>query len=797
MFIMFKGKLFLKSVIACGLAIAMLISMALPVFADDVAVDDIAVVKEPALEEPAESPDPAPDAPVNTPAAPAIPAVVDILRRKPVEVDSADMENQMKKALATAKTYIEIDEKIYTDFSYNVYESDGKTNWSFNWNSSDNNSYIYISVVDEKLTSYNKYKYSVDGTVFAFAKVTKAEAESKAAEFLKKIQSKDADKFKIQSSSIYYSSDSYNISLVEYKGDYLNSAGNSVSIGIDKLTGEVTSYYNNNYYGLENKEFVYQDSSKIITSEKAVKAYIEKIGLDLVYSHYYDYSTKTSNVFPVYRPKYYGNQYISAVTGEVIDISNSSNSIIAYGYGSSALLRLQSLSYDKAAGVYMAEDSSSAVSYSDVEVSELEKIKNYITREKALEISLDIFKLSAEDMKNYTQYASLSKGYINQNQYVWNINFYSEDTSRYYGGYYNISIDARNGNVISYSRYNYAAPVTRPVGVEETEEDVAKGYKYTYEEAKKIALAEINKLSSYSIDNFELVEYSNSIPKEKASSYNFTWYRKVNGYLFDSNYITVSIDNTTGEINAYNIAWYEDIAFPEIKKDNILSQAEAFAKILEYAEFIPVYAETEYNEEKNISKLSLVYMLDVYSITIDPFTGDYLNYMGKADSSELEPDYDDVVGHWSEKVVTTLVDNGIYVWGGKFEPEKAITTSEFITFIQFFTNINYRYYTSYEKLQKYITDDNNKASDEKSNATLTRQEAAKIICELLGYDRLMNKPEYLLYPFKGGNVNEEYKGYITLCHMLGIIEGSGGTYNATEILTRAEAAQLLYNLLTK
>ena len=769
---MFKSKKFIKSVLACGLTAAMMLSTAVLISADfEVTSDDIEPTRNyersisPAIE----------------PTAPALYRT----DRQPME---ADMEEQMKAALDTAKAHINIDEKIFTEFSFDVYDSNGKSNWNFTWSSSDYTSYIYITVLDDKVVSYNKYNYNESASGdFAFAKITKAEAEEKAIAFLKKILGNEADKFKVQSNTIYYNSDSYNIWFAEYYNGYRNTVGSTPSVNVDKLTGEITNYSNYNYF---DREFEYQDSSKIITPEQAAKAYVEKISLSLSYVHYYDYSTRKLNVFAVYRPQYNWDKYISAVTGDLIDVRDMD---LYRGVAAPQLAGGRAYN-DRGDVAVVAEISvSPAPSYTSAELSELERIRDYITREKALETALEILGLSREDIENYTQQTTLNKDHINQNQYLWYINLYSENNRR--TGSYSVVIDARNGNVISYSRYSYVVPIVT-LDANEPEKDMSERYKYTYEEAKKIALDEINKLSANSLENFEFVE--STVPTEKQDYYRFVWNRTVNGYIFDANNISIQIDNTEGEITYYYSIWYEDIEFPEIGKD-IISQSEAFAKMIEHTEYTPAYIETSYDEEKNVSTMSLVYMLDNYWIMIDPSTGDYLNWRGNPDTSLLEPDYDDVKGHWSEKIVMTLFDNGIYVWGGKFEPDRAITAKEFIDLMQIYTNINHRYYYIItditDKLYSYINDDNNELSEEKSDAVITKQDAAKIICELLGFDKLMKKPEYLLYPFED-DADEEYKGYITICYMLGIIEGSDGKYDAALILTRAEAAQMLYNLLT-
>ena len=787
---MFKRKLSLKSILAFGLAIAMIISTALavPVFADNEIVfltpkeDDEIIFLTPKEDETVflmlEDNE--------------ITGTIDkeTMAEIILELEKYDMEREMRKALDIAKTHIEIDEEIYVNFSYEAYDSRGITNWQFTWNSADYNKYISISVANELIISYSIYDYSVGSSDFAFAKLTKAEAEEKAFAFLKKILGSDADKLKVYSNSLYYNLNSYDISFAEYKDGYRNHSVAAPTVGVDKLTGEIISYWYYKYSSGEEKNYVYQDAEKIISVKDAAKAYVEKIGLDLVYLHYFDYSTKKSNIFPVYKPKS-NNKYISAVTGEVIDTSVLDSVYSREQSARAAGMDMGGMYYND--GQVESLGSTASPSYSQAELTELEKIRDYITRDKAIEIFLEALGLSKDELKDYSQNVSLNKNYVNQNQYLWDISFYPDNmdrrSSKFYGYYY-ASIDARDGSIISYSRSSYYTPLR--YDEPETEE-----YKYTYDEAKKIVLDEIKKLSPISLEEFEFVENDN-ISSEKESAYSFTWYRKANGILFESNGISISFDNLTGEISYYRSNWYEDVEFPELT--GIIPKAKAFDKMIEYSDYTPVFVETGYDEEKNIYTLSLVYMLGSTWVTIDPYTGDYLNYMGKPDTTQQEPDYDDVKGHWSEKVVTTLTDNGIYVWGGKFEPDKAITTREFLDYLQFYSNIDYRYYISRDKLYSYIykPGGNSEISDDKANATVTKQEAAKIICELLGFDRLLKKPEYLIYPFGDDEADEEYKGYITLCYMLDIIQGTkSGNYSALDTLTRAEAAQMLYNLLTK
>ena len=78
---------------------------------------------------------------------------------------------------------------------------------------------------------------------------------------------------------------------------------------------------------------------------------------------------------------------------------------------------------------------------------------------------------------------------------------------------------------------------------------------------------------------------------------------------------------------------------------------------------------------------------------------------------------------------------------------------------------------------------------------VTRQEAARIIVEYLGYGQLARQSRWFVYPFND-NVAEEYRGFITTCYMLGIVGGDeNGGFNANANVTRGQAAAMLHNLI--
>ena len=129
------------------------------------------------------------------------------------------------------------------------------------------------------------------------------------------------------------------------------------------------------------------------------------------------------------------------------------------------------------------------------------------------------------------------------------------------------------------------------------------------------------------------------------------------------------------------------------------------------------------------------------------------------------------------------------MWGGAFEPNRVMTELEFL---QYMMLVEGGWMARAEPqaffAQRGITVE---ASPDRS---VTRQEAARIIVEFLGYGVLGEQPQFFVYPFRD-NVAEQYRGFITICYMLGIVTGDNGRFNPTDNVTRGHAAVMLHNLI--
>ena len=731
--------------------------------------------------------------------------------------NDANLEEGLREALVAVKKYFEIDENIFTVFSWYHSPGDGQINpdsWHLTWNSSDWSANINAQITSGGiLLNYHKSQWTSESNLrnIRLAAISKSRARRIAEDFLKKVLGSEAENFRLAEQSLGFPSDRHRLSyvLTHNRFDYPNY---TVMVETDKLTGEIVGYYRGGhqfFFDLSQNHFEYQDSSKTISRREALASYLDKIGLDLVYTSYFDWQTRELKVQPVYRLNNNYNEFISAADGSLVTIDFNIQPLTMDVAGVSTAEQRAAMSIDDAA--------ESEISFSLAEQAAIDNAGNYITAEKAVEAVIEAFDLDLKDLSDYQVNTHLRADSINQKQYIWNITISRRSSS--VREWYSATVDARNGDILSFSQdYTIFNEVV-------TEADdgtrIVRGYVepeliYTYDEAKDIVLKKINEISPYDLDeNFEFIEgfndrritpLSSRIELEislnadpgKSAYYYFSFIRTVNGIKFENNSINVGFNNMTGVISNYGLTWYEDAQFPAL--DNIITPAKALDSIADFAGYSIIYTSNGMTDGGKIN-VSLIYRF-VNPVNVDPFTGKWIDWrfeeMTKAAVSL--PNYRDLDGHWSKEIVDTLTANDIFVWGGdKFEPDKGITSNELIDYLKFYTN-NFWVFSEIDSSifinpRAFIRGRNENSGAREPDKVITKQEAMKIICEIAGYGEIGSHYDIFAYPFDDAGSDAQYRGYIAIMKALGVIQGDGnGNFNAKSILTRAEAAAIVYNI---
>lgn len=661
------------------------------------------------------------------------------------EEDSKGLE----QAILEAKNIIKVPDK-YSDFTHYSSERetmDGKVRvWSLNWAEKEgNHGFVSVSIGENGvLYEYNKYDGDTDKK--GLAKVSKDTAKTAADEFLSKAVSSYASQMKqVTVDSNNYSNQEYNFVYQKFVNEV---PVNFVTVGIevDKYTGEITSFNQNNP---EIKGMEYPSLDNAITAAEAEKAYIDKLGVNLKYYSSYDYKQKKMNVFAAYSIFDNKSQAIDAKTGEMIKL-----------YSDDKVYRDKQ---DYAVGT--ATQSNMAKMNQELTKEETEAIKNasnFISKEKAESILRNTSDIITSDKK--VKDVTLNKNYIN-NQYVWNISF-----DNAYG-----EVDANSGEVISLHCYDY---------------DNVAGSNVSKENAKNIAEDFLkknapNKFAQTKYKETENIMYKISVVDEgNVASFNYV--RQVNGIEFTSNSLYVQVDKTKGKIIGYNNNWYDNITFPSVSE--AMTKEAAFNKFKELKTFGMQYAMVDK------TKAALVYNFknSEENYIIDPVDGKRLDYNGQAYKENKIPEYTDISGQWCEKMVKELLENGYYIEGDKFNPNTNITQINFLKYLYSPMQNSYNEDEFYDML---IQNGVIKKEEKSPKSFVSNQEAAEYVIRYLGHEQVAIHPEIFINPFKD-NMDEKYKGYAAMCYALNIVKGDrNGNFNGSRSISNGEAAMIIYNLI--
>lgn len=644
-----------------------------------------------------------------------------------------------EQAILNVKSVVSISDD-YKNFSHSSREitdgSDTITVWDLEWESDDDKDGYISAEVDSygNICSYTNYKYNGDS--FGLANVSRENAKVVADDFLKKIIPDYCTDMRLVDG---YNDDSYSDEYTFIYQQYVDDIPVDfirAVIGINKYSEEV-EYYSGVEPGTKKMDYNHDDN--IIDIETAKRMYKENIQSDLSYYSTYDYKLKKNNLFAMY--SFGDNKAIDAKTGETVNIYNSGMDIYS--------------GKDFVGNTEAVSDSGNGLS--EVEKEEVNNVSGLISKEKAQEIinenSEILSKMKIEDI-------ALNKSYIGSN-YIWNIN--------YDGGY--AEVNASTGELLGF--YIYSSSLGGGSSV------------ITADDAKNKAEALLKKLTGNKFNETRLLEDYNG---EDEGQYEFNYIRQINGKDYFSNRLTVSIDKSTGNIVSYNSIWYDNVTLPDVSQ--AITKDDAFNIFNESEHFGLHYIINENNETElvyNFSEADRGYFIDALSGKKIDRWGDEYKY------SDI-PKYSDIQGHWCEKTVNELLDNGYYIPGDKFNPDSNITQ---INFFKYMLSPEIRNYSEDEMYNMLIDRGIIKKEERNALGAVTNKEAAKFITRYLGYEKLAQNSKIFNSVFND-EIDDEYLGYADICYGLGVIKGdSKGCFNENRFVSNAKAASYIYNIVSQ
>lgn len=649
-------------------------------------------------------------------------------------------DEAVEKFLPSVKARAGVSDE-YTDFSSDYSENNGCTYYRFSWSDDDGNSVSVSYNSDNVITSYNRYDgtNSYDSDV-SLPKISLAEAKAAAQAFVDKLNPDKKGEF------VVGDSDGGGALNYDYRFDVeriVNGVpvyGDMGSVRVSREDGSVSDVY------LSYTPAEFADISNKISTDAAKKAYAEKLGTELVYESYRD--DDKIIMFPAYVEKT-PDKYIDALTGEVFEIPE----IDKYGVTNDAAAPMAETKSISGGG-------SADRGLSKVEVAELDKIAGLISKSD-IEARMRANNTLAIPEGIGLQTISLQRDYYDKDSYTYSLMFRGENVTAIVGA------DAKTGEITDFWLYD------RSNKNDETEE--------LGEEERRAAEDKVFEALAGSVKS----EYKYIEDGVNEGTYT----RIVNGVKVLGDTISISVDNS-GRLTYYGRR-YSKAEFPSVS--GAISADEAADKMLDAAGYDVKYL--TYNTEKGYASQP-VYMINDYSPMVNPFTGELVNYRNEPYENETaELVYGDIDGHYAEETIKTLADYGIGFAGGEFKPDEKITQKDFL----YLLSKTFTSYTEYadadgiysEAERRGIIENGERADD----TPLTRETAAIMTVRMMGAEKYAELENIYAVPF---NDVKDNIGYIAILYGMNVIQGDGtGNFNPESIMTRAEAACMIYRYLTR
>ncbi|GHU49399.1 hypothetical protein FACS1894127_2510 [Clostridia bacterium] len=673
--------------------------------------------------------------------------------------ESSDLE----KAILKAKSIIYVSPSL-TAFNFSFHESDGRTVYNLDWHDNDYKNSINAGVTGDYLTYYSRY--SSDEQNGGLGSVSRETGLVAAKAFLAKINPVLAAKMKEIDSGDRNMYGHNFFFILEENGkpvDFVNA-----SVNVSSHTGEIS------YYGWEGlgKQYVYPSDSNIITEKAAMDAYLSNGGIKLEYRSWYDYEKQELQIIPAYTID--GNFGIDANNGKKVLLSY--NSIVPM-YAKTTMAR------DSMAG-------GGEMGLSEVELGEVAKLSNLLTKESAL-AALTKFFPAATGLK--LESSSLSNSREDKDEYFWNL-YLSSGEDKYSAS---ATVNAKSGEVYSWSYYKNKEGIP----------------KISRAEGLKIAKEALQKLSP---SKSAFVKFSESekdvsadvkVPIAPFSAFNYSFTRQVSGIPFNTDYISINVDAVTGDILSYHCNWHTSAKFPELKNIIPLSKAaEIYAGKLGFGLKYGIQEETEnvavvaYRAADSLTAadsvkknpLLLYSLLRADSFSVDPYTGKLITSDGKDYTEKVIPHYRDLGNHWAKDIISILLDNGYYIGGEDFQPNSPISQEAFFRYLyanQFDGLTQDQFYDVLKNYGLLLEGEKN------PQGQLSRYEVAKYVVRYLKEQKLASYPDIFVNPFND-EISDVYKGYAAIVKAFSIMKGDqAGNFNGDKVLSRGEAAVIIYNTL--
>lgn len=714
-------------------------------------------------------------------------------------------EDAIEIAKKTLKSYFdyEIDEKKFKsriEFRED-YGMDREYVWSINWYMYSEEKSINIDVwIDDntgKVMRISKRAYGSSDDEPTIAQITEEEAKVIADNFVKKVNPEEYREVKLEDDDYgkywRYNSTNYHFTYTRQIND-IGFEGNFISVEVDGIKGEVTSY-NKNW----DDDIEFPALEGIIDKEKAEKVIKDSMDMRLSYIAYRDrydyYEEKDDEVKLVYTPRFEKGYMVDAKEGIIID---DSGKVLEEE-------KIKDISDEKKEEILKKAEIIE-------KAKELRKLDKEISPSRANQVIKEyVNELYGEGYKIEELRLIENDNYLENNgKKLWSGSLIKGNESEGYDIGGNIMIDAVTEELISVYRYD---------NFEESLEDNyipaitwEEGYDKAIEAIEKYFPSKIKDIATEARYRKNIQYYNGKEMKEIDYYYNFE--RQINGIYYSEDRISVIVDTKEGKIREIRCHWNDDAKFPEIK--GVITKEDAEEIVFKDYEPELVYAKiNRSNDYKNPNwEIKLVYTLPLgyFGGNIDAFTGKFLDYGGKEITEADNKFKEKVKGHEFEKELSILASQGI-ISLEEFELDKEMTRAEAIRML-----VDAKGYKPYmvdkaedlkfinlaqeDKNYKYLQMAvmygilENKEERFRGEEKLTREELAQMMVNLLGYSDLAKINDIFKVPYSdASSISEEKVGYVAICKGLEIMKDEDGKFKPKYNATMVDMAVAIYNAL--
>lgn len=664
--------------------------------------------------------------------------------------------------------------------------------WDMSWykNSDGSNFSANISIDANTGVLLNANVYQNNDGQQNIATITEDQAREIGENFLKKINPKEFAETKLAADTSnkygYNGNDmsNYNFNYTRRIND-LTLRDNGLNVTINGATGKVSGY---SYRWSDNLDI--PSAEGIISADKAEEIFRKNVGLKLNYRPY--------------RDRYASDD--ETEVNKLIYVLQSQNGMII----------------DAKTGEMTQTDPNSKIVTMDLTDSEKQDFYKNYKEIKPLQSEIDsntakqvmsgiIHDMYGDgytiDEVNYQENTTVKSGVLGSK--TWSGQFTkagATDDSTERGS---ISIDALTEELVSINKYSYADKIDNNNFVPAI--DYEKAYHNAIDAIAKYFPDKVKDIDTSATGYISLKD-SKEVP---VRYYGLNFIRTINGVDYPNNNININFDMKTGEINGLSRVWDDNVTVPDPK--NIITADDADNILFENnkpeAYYIVINKSSDYS--KPDYEVKLVYGLAdqyMYDISIDAFTGKFLNSYGEEVDDNIDAFIQNIKGSEFEKELSILAYGGI-IDTKNFDMKKQATNMDLIKML-----VNAKGYQPYllnsaadlkfsgavkgEPNYKYLQMaviygiiDNEEGSFD-PNGLVTREQVLKSIVKLMGYDKVAKCSGIFSLSFDDAkDITPENIGYVAIAQGFGIISSGTGKLEPKSNINMTELAVDVYRSL--